>query len=65
MDGDSCVSRLRRDRDPEAGAVMKSPKPCAKHCFCRSKTVPVDPFGVKTKRVRFCCFCGHERGSGS
>lgn len=32
------------------------------HCYCRSKTVYDGPHGLKTRRVRYCCWCGAERG---
>lgn len=31
------------------------------HDFSASKTVAMDAFGVKTKRVFYCTFCGIER----
>lgn len=48
--------------DTEGGSSMpnKSTTSCT-HCFCRSKTVAVDALAVKTKRVRFCCWCGEEK----
>jgi ribosomal protein L37AE/L43A len=33
------------------------------HDYSRSKTVAVDAFGVKKRRVYYCSFCGQERPS--
>jgi len=35
-------------------------EPC-KHCFCRSKTVAVDPMATVKKQVHYCCWCGEEK----
>ena len=31
------------------------------HDYRASRTIPIDPWGVKTRRQYFCTFCGKDR----